>query len=85
MENYRLIEPDKKLICEGVELDYSNLYGENVCFSATIILSREEGQWYIENAIAEEDNEVFGVKKGDSFDPGDYIDIEQLVTDYDES
>lgn len=73
----------KKLTCEGVQLDYTNLHGENVVFDATIILSRDDdGEWHVESAVAEEDNEVFGVKKGEQFDPGDTIDIEQLLSDY---
>lgn len=73
----------KKLTCKGVQLDYTNLYGENVVFDATITLAKDDdGTWYIESAVAEESNETFGVKKGESFDPGDTIDIDQLLSDY---
>jgi len=73
----------KKIICKGVQLDYTNLYGMNVVFDATITLVKDDdGKWHIDSAVAEEDNEVFGVKAGDYFDPGDYINIDQLVADY---
>lgn len=73
----------KKLVCEGVQLDYTNLYGEDVVFDATITLAKDDdGEWHVESAVAEEDNEVFGVKKGDSFDPGDTLDVEILLSEY---
>lgn len=86
----------KRVICEGVELDYSNHFYSvpfdqpelshisPVTFRATIILEKEEDEdeWIVSEAIAEEDNEVFGIKKGESFDPEDSIDVDQLVKDY---
>jgi len=75
----------KKIICKGVQLDYTNLYGMNVVFDATITLVKDDdSQWHIDSAIAEEDNETFGVKAGDYFDPGDTIDIKQLLIEYTE-
>lgn len=72
---------------QGVELDYSNLYeevGEPVVFSATIIVEAQEDELVVVSAIAEEPNEIFGVEEGELFDPGDSIDVDQLVKDYPE-
>lgn len=74
----------EKIICEGVQLDYTNLYSpeEVVTFDATIVLEKEDGEWFVVEAVAEEDNEVFGVRKGESFDPGNFVDVDQLLQEY---
>ncbi|WP_026678764.1 hypothetical protein [Fictibacillus gelatini] len=72
----------KLIKVEGVELDYSNLYYDAEVparFSATIIIEEQDGDKVIIDAIAEETNETFGVEKGEHFDPGETVTVEDVL------
>lgn len=62
---------------KNVELDYGYLYpevAEGVRFVADVEVEIDEnGEKVVVGAWAKESNEVFGVKAGDYFDPGDSI------------
>lgn len=64
---------------KNVELDFTNEYGEDVRFSATLVLEIVDGEVILTGAISEERNEIFGVEKGDWFDPSDRINVEELI------
>jgi hypothetical protein len=70
----------KKVLVKDVELDFTNLYGEQVIVVADVEIEiDEDGNKTVVGAIAKESNEIFGVDAGDRFDPGHTVSAEDLL------
>lgn len=67
---------EMKKLYENVELDFTNYY-PNAGEPVIVIVDVEVEDGIAVRCIAKEDNEVFGVKAGDSFDPGE-LNVEDL-------
>jgi|HigsolmetaAR206D_1030411.scaffolds.fasta_scaffold00003_42 hypothetical protein len=74
----------KTLYAHEVELNYEK-FGtwEPITFEATLeLMYSEDSGWTVTGAYAEEDVPEWDLKKGDSFDPGDGIDVDELLRLY---
>lgn len=71
----------RQIILPHNELDFSNYYPEHspLIIKASILVDVDEnGEATVTGCIAECDNDIFGVKVGDWFDPEDSISLADL-------